>query len=230
MSAASSKCNPTTSEATPSATSSPALADGATPCGLPDGPMTDLFGQALAHVSRSARPASSVAATMSATYGLRSSASSASVALQQSLASRLQERLDSRGSTMFVLTWKAQATPLRRQICRLAASAHRTGDSGCGGWPTTSVMDAAGSARHGYMNDGRERAAKNRRREVLTGNAGTTLTDAARMAWATPASRDYRHANSRSFQERSNSKKGEQLCNQVVHGLTLNSTRNFPFG
>lgn len=50
------------------------------------------------------------------------------------------------------------------------------------GWPTTTVMDAVGAARHGYMDDGRERAATNPRREVLTGHAGTTLLDAARMA------------------------------------------------
>jgi len=225
-----------TSEATPSVTSSPESADGATPCDLPDGPMTDLLGQALVPANRSASPAPSVAARMSATYGLRSSASSASVGLQRCLANRLPELLASRGSTMFALTWKTQATPLRRQICRLAASAHRTDDSGCGGWPTpnsgpqndgdttfmqrraelkakhgngngfglnlgqaatlaawpmTSAMDAAGSARHGYVNDGRERAAKNKRRNVLTGHSGTTLTDAARMAgWLTPSANE----------------------------------------
>lgn len=119
---------------TSNATSSPGSGDGATPCDSQDGPMTDLFGQALAPVNRSASPGRSVAATMNATYGLRSSASSASVALQQSLASKLPALLDSRGSTTFALTWKAQVTPLRRQICRLAASAHRTGDNGCGGW------------------------------------------------------------------------------------------------
>jgi hypothetical protein len=50
------------------------------------------------------------------------------------------------------------------------------------GWPTTTTKDAIGSRRHGYMNDGMERAAKNQRRETLTGHAGTTLTDAANMA------------------------------------------------
>jgi hypothetical protein len=79
---------------------------------------------------------------MSATYGLRSSVSSASAALQQSLASRLQERLASRGSTMFTLTWKSQVTPLRRRICRLAASALRTDGSGSSGWPTPQVFDS----------------------------------------------------------------------------------------
>ena len=128
-----------TCEATHSATSSPASADGATPCDLPDGPMTDLFGQEVAHASPSAPRASSVAATMSATYGLRSSTSSESTALQASLASRLPELLDSRGSIMFALTWKTQATPLRRRICALRASGHRTSGSGSTGlerWPT----------------------------------------------------------------------------------------------
>lgn len=73
---------------------------------------------------------------MSATYGLRSSGSSASAALQQSLASRLPARLGSRGSTMFAQTWKAQATPLRRRISAHTASAHRTSGSGSTGWPT----------------------------------------------------------------------------------------------
>jgi hypothetical protein len=178
----SSKCNPTTCADTLNATSSPVSADGHSPCGSPDGPMTDLFGRALAPASRSAPQASSVAATMSATYGLRSSASSASVALGQSLANRLQERLASRGSTMFALTWKAKVTPQRRQICQLQALAPPMGVRGCGGWPTPVKEDARSSARHGYM---------------ITGNRGTTLTDAARMAaWATPTTRDYKGANS----------------------------------
>lgn len=102
--------------------------------------MTDLFGQAVVHASRSAPQVPSVAQRMSATYGLRSSTSSASAALQQSLANRLRERLDSRGSIMFALTWKAKATPLRRQICQLAASALRTDGSDCSGWPTPTTQ------------------------------------------------------------------------------------------
>jgi hypothetical protein len=76
--------------------------------------MTDLFGQALAPASHSAPRASSVAATMSATYGLRSSTSSESAALQRSLASRLPELLGLRGGTMWQQTWKAIHTPQRR--------------------------------------------------------------------------------------------------------------------
>lgn len=59
------------------------------------------------------------------------------------------------------------------------------------GWPTTTAKDAIGARRHGYMDDGRERAATNRRREVLTGHAGTTLTDAAILAgWPTTGAKD----------------------------------------
>ncbi len=126
-----------TCEATHSATSSPALADGAQPCGLPTGPTADLFGQEVAHASPSVRRGTSVAAQMSATYGLRSSASSASAALQRSLASRLPALLDSHGGTMWRLTWKAKTTPQRRQICQLQASVDRTHERASTGWLPT---------------------------------------------------------------------------------------------
>jgi hypothetical protein len=117
--------------------------------------MTDLFGQEVAHASHSALQAPSVAAKMSATYGLRSSGSSESAALQASLASKLPALLDSHGSTMFALTWKMKATPLRRQICQLAARAHPTKDSGCSGWLTPRARGDAGEKRW------RDRLAKN---------------------------------------------------------------------
>lgn len=175
-----------TLEATHNATSSQALEDGALRYGLQAGPMTDLFGQALAPASRSAPRASSVAATMSATYGLRSSTSSASAALQASLASRLPELLDSRGSTMFALTWKAQATPLRRLICALRARGLHTSGSGSTGWPTPNA---------GPQNDGD--TTWQQRREMLkakhgNGNGfGMNLGMAASLAtWPTPRRED----------------------------------------
>jgi hypothetical protein len=42
----------------------------------------------------------------------------------------------------------------------------------------------------------------------------------AQAQWATPANRDYRHPNARSYQERSGTKKGEQMPNQVQHWTT----------
>ena len=202
---------------TSNATSSPGSGDGATPCDSQDGPMTDLFGQALAPVNRSASPGRSVATTMNATYGLRSSASSASVALQQSLASKLPALLDSRGSTTFALTWKAQVTPLRRQICRLAASAHRTGDNGCGGWrsPAKGNGDRGGTdpdSRSGHnlnlqdqvlltpwptprAQDSYERSNRKTIEAACNGDAQLTLSRAARgflSGWPTPTTRDWK--------------------------------------
>lgn len=194
-SAPSSTCAPTICASTRSATSSPASADGASPCDSPAGPMTDLFGQEVVPASRSARPASSVAATMSATYGLRSSASSESVALQQCLASRLPELLGSRGSIMFALTWKAQATPLRRRICALRASAHRTSGSGSTGWPTPAV---------GGENSTDSRW-QQRREEVkakrMNGNGfGLTLGMAASLSgWPTPMAQINTHSERAKF-------------------------------
>ena len=49
------------------------------------------------------------------TSGLSGIASSASVDLERSLVSRLQQRLDTAGSTLFVETWKRRSTPLRRR-------------------------------------------------------------------------------------------------------------------
>jgi hypothetical protein len=127
-----------TLEATNNATSSLASAVGPLPCDLQDGPITDLFGQDLAPVSRSALRAPSVAATMSATYGLRSSTSSASAALQASLASRLPALLGTHGGTMWRQTWKAKATPQRRLILAHTALVDRTDGSASIGWlPTT---------------------------------------------------------------------------------------------
>ena len=51
-------------------------------------------------------------------------------------------------------------------------------------------------------------------------SGGALPADAAVAGWATPANRDSRYSNAKSYQKRSQSKKGEQPNNQVVHGLT----------
>ena len=81
----------------------------------------------------------------SGTYGRTSIISSKSAALQSSLASRLQAKTASLGSTLYKLTWKERATPQGRLISALRASARPTSDSGSGGllgeWPTPTVQD-----------------------------------------------------------------------------------------
>lgn len=304
-----------TSPASTSVTSSPASADGLTPSSLPDGPMPDLFGQAVVPASHSAAPAKARRAMTNVTCGLAGHLSSPSADLQSSLESKLKRRLDGVGSILFSLTWKRRATPAGRPYCQLAASARRTSGSGFGlspkgwttptagnahgvnkarrggaslntnasyaGWPTPAAQEPGGTPEMAHarklkaiangtqmgataatflshavqlaswptpqtadvnLSRGSEeyqqrkfeqpgfpnlaltakqaawptpKRADGKAGEEQPGETGRNLNTIA--AWATPAARDYRFANARSFQERFQTTKGEQLNNQVVH-------------
>jgi len=130
---------PTSCEATRSTIFSAELADGRWHYSLPDGRQVDQFGLVAALVSLSARQVKALDLQISGIYGRPGSISSASCALQTSLANKLQARMPSSGSTLYRLTWKVRATPLQRQICALRASAARTSGSGSTGWPTPRV-------------------------------------------------------------------------------------------
>ena len=156
--------------------SSPASACGPTLFDLLDGPTTGPCGPEAAPASPSARPAEATASTMSGTCGPSGSASSRSAALQRSLESRLRARLPIPGSTLFNMTWKDWATPSQPSRCRLRASARRTSEIACGGWPwqTPTANDARESA---YAMAGGKRYLK--------------LVGEARMAgWPTPRASD----------------------------------------
>lgn len=141
---------PVTSEDTDPATSSPESADGLTPSTWPDGPETDLFGQALVPASPSAPQESKAAALTSGISGLNGFGSSPSVALTQSLANRLRERLGSDGSTEYSQTWKRLVTPAGRRYWAHTASARRTSDSDCSGWRSPMARDANPSEPQGH--------------------------------------------------------------------------------
>jgi hypothetical protein len=126
---------------TPSATFSPESAAGVAPCALPDGPRTDLFGQAVAPASPSAQPAKVRALLTSGISGLSGSISSASAALALSLVSKLKQRSATAGSTLFKLTWKESTTPSQRPVSLLRASVRRISDNDCGSWPTPCARD-----------------------------------------------------------------------------------------
>ena len=140
-----------------SAISSPVLVAGATPCALPDGPTTDLFGRAVAHASPSAQQAPKKAPLMIDTSGLSGSISSASAALESSLVSKLKQRLTTDGSILFNLIWKVKATPAGRQVYRLRASARRISDKDSGSWVTPRTQDGM---RGGSMSEALKWAAK----------------------------------------------------------------------
>lgn len=80
----------------------------------------------------------------SGTSGPRSTISSNSVALQQSLESRLRAKTQTLGSTLYKLTWKPWVMPSGRSRSRLRASVLRTSGTGCTGWPTPAASDGNG--------------------------------------------------------------------------------------
>ena len=205
-------------EATPSATSLPALAYGPMPSEAPDGPTTCPCGQEAALANLSARQAKAMGLLTSGTYGQLGSISSESANLSQSLVSRLKQQSAMLGSTLCKLTWKESATPWGRQVSLLRASALRTSDKGFGGWPTTRATDGEknvrsleGSLREIERKGGpqdlnqaaclaswptptRQDSASSGALNYSTESgrySGTTLTDAARMAgWPTPVAND----------------------------------------
>jgi hypothetical protein len=75
---------------------------------------------------------------MSDTSGPNSTVWSKSVALQESLVNRLQEKVGHLGSTLYRLTWRKKTTPQGWSYSQLVASAHRTKDKDCTGLPKTS--------------------------------------------------------------------------------------------
>ena len=106
------------------------------PCDLPAGPMTDLFGREVALAPASRVQAKAKGLMTLATSGHIGIASSGSAALQRSLENRLMTRLDTAGSTLFTLRWKARRTPLGRRYLERVALALRTSGSGCTSVPT----------------------------------------------------------------------------------------------
>lgn len=158
----------------PSAISLPESGSGAAPSDLPVGPTTDRCGPGAARANLSARQAKETGSLTSGTYGPRSSISSKSAALQRSLASRLQARTASLGSTLYTLTWKERATPLGLRICALRASVRRISASDCTGWPTPTANSGTGAGTSGR-------------------DGGLQVQTAVALAgWVTPTTRDWK--------------------------------------
>lgn len=164
----------TTSEATPNATSSPALGSGATRSAKRAGRTTGKSGQAAARASLSAQQAKERGLLTSGTFGRTGTSSSSSDSLQSSLESRLRARTALLGSTLYKLTWKERITPAQRSICALRASVLRTSGKGLGSWPTPRANDAE-------------------KRGKVADDPRNGLVTAANLAgWPTPTTRDHK--------------------------------------
>lgn len=158
--------NPVTLSASPSATSSPALAAGPTPCDKPVGLTVDPFGLARARASLSARQALALGLRTQDTSGQLSPGSSESGALQCVLENRLRAKLSVLGSTLYKLMWKVWVTPSGVSRSRLRASAHRTFATESIGWPmrvrlsgwtTPTTRDHKDTPGMSAQRDGRDR-------------------------------------------------------------------------
>ena len=176
--------------------------------------------------------------------GLKRTDSSPSTDLQRSLESKLRERMADFGSPEFELRWNSLDMPLGPWILQRAASARRTSDSDFTGWPTPQAHDTReqGSGRpltvtgciqchngetHSLNLPGVAALAcwptpmasspATETYNEAGSNDSSRRTVAMIAGWATPAHRDGKGHNTRTYAERGGGKKGEQLPNQVVH-------------
>lgn len=166
-----------TLEDSPNVISSQESGCGHTHYGSPDGRTTALSGREAVHANLSARQAKEKGLLTSGTCGLRSSISSVSAGLSQSLANKLRQKTDSSGSTLYRLTWKERVTPAGRSIPALRASVRRTSGKDCIGWPTPRSVETGHSTGHPSRAFDRKS-----RLEDTVFTAG----------WPTPTSRDHK--------------------------------------
>ena len=219
MNGQSSKSSPMTCEDTSSATSSLESESGATPSGSQDGQMTASCGPAPARANHSARRVSSKEPQTPATFGLSGSGSSASVALSQSLASRLERRFATVGSILFRQTWRVLTTPSGRQLWAHTASAHRTSGSDCTSWPTPD----ASVAQDGETFDTWEKRRLRTKARVKNGNGfGTPLTIAAQLAsWPTAGASDASGTRKPKNLLATHRPSGAKVCQTLNHAAFL---------
>ena len=147
------------------------------------GQTTDPSGLGPARANLSARQAKAAGLLTSGTYGPHCSTLLNSAVLIDFLASRLRAQPDLRGTTLYRTTWKLRVTPQVRPIFALRASAPRTSDSVCTGWPTPRSSDQHCETEAA--------AAKEMNRDHAGG--GAKLAVATHLAgWPTPQTSDHR--------------------------------------
>jgi hypothetical protein len=139
----------TTFADSPSAISSPGLADGHSRFDSLDGLMTDLFGPVPVRANLSPSQAKDLGLMTRDTSGLRGTGSLKSDALQSSLANRLRQRLT--GSVSCDITWKRWDTPWGQCLSKPRARVRSTFGIVVGLWPT---MTSNAPARDGYNEAG----------------------------------------------------------------------------
>ena len=211
---------------TPNATSSPASADGATPCASQDGPTTGPCGPDRALASHSASVESGRASLTNDISGLYSSALSRSDDLQSSLESRLRERLT--GSVSCEVTWSRWDTPWGQSRWRPRARTRTISGIDIGLWPTCTVhgnynrkglSTNSGDGLHTLViacwPTAKASAAGPDFAKISRSNTGQSLTTMVIACWSTATATEARQG----YQDRTRGKKGSQksLTTQVVN-------------
>jgi hypothetical protein len=163
-------CGPVTCGDTHNVISSPVSVGGHTLFDSLDGQTIGRSGPARVHASHSATQENNEPTPTSGTSGRKCSGSSESRSLTLSLVNKLKARFVTVGSTEYVQTWKAKHTPLGRLYSAHTASARRTSDNGCGGWPSPAVQNCDGGPNP----------------EGNTGERFTLQTAANLTGWPTP--------------------------------------------
>lgn len=145
----------TKSPDTPSATSSLESASGALPSDKQVGQTTGRSGRGRARVSRSREQAGKKASKIQGTSGQLSIGSSASIALQSSLESKLQALMPTTGSTWYRMAWKKWTTPSGLSRSLLRAWPHPKSASVRTGWGTPRAGKNEGLGDELRAKDGR---------------------------------------------------------------------------
>ena len=185
--------------ATDSAISSPESEGGVSHSGTQDGQTDGRSGLEAVPASPSPQRESKKGKPTNGTCGPSSPASFASADLQSYLESRLKTRFGTGGSIEYSETWKERVTPAGRRYLAHIASARRTLDSDCTGWPSP------------LAHDGRRQCGG-----VGSTNGASLSRDAMRWltGWPTP------NAMAGGSTSRSKDRKDELLIGGLVQGLS----------
>ncbi len=177
---------PQTSKGSPKCISVLELESGHTPSADLGGKIPQNAGPPASPASLSAWQARDSGLLTSGTYGQPGSISSASFALQSSLASRLRARTALVGSTLYKLTWKERVTPAGRSIPALRASAWsgkkaKRGNGYAGPFVIVPILGSPVSFVTLPIGLAQEISVK-----------AVAISDSASTGWPTPTTRDWK--------------------------------------
>jgi hypothetical protein len=91
---------------------------------------------------------------------------------------------------LYVLTWKERVTPAGRSISALLASARRTPDKGCTGWPTPAARDWKSEKASDEFNQQRWEHTRGKPLSARKGSPQDLQQAATLAGWPTPLAND----------------------------------------